>query len=741
MSFIRETFEAPESGGIELVRGIYAKTNPNSDRTYWEDIKAAAQERRSGGTGELSTAIRDEYELIGVEHFYGIFEKHFDILCKIHAAKPKNEKTQSRQTLLRWIKQVKNVRDPVSHPVTEDISYEDAYNTIYVAKKVLDFCGLAESAAQIQRSQKILLGGITFEEEQTLNDLPPPDEVVMDFIGRHSELSALNQWLMSQRSRRWALSGEGGKGKSAIAYTFARSVSRRNDHQLDGVFWMSAKRRRYVEGKTVLIDRPDFWDKSSAIATILGFFGEACTDSDFAEGKAITLLNEFPSLLVVDDIDTVEDEGEDAIQFLVMTIPELTKSNVLITSRRAMFGVANVTTQVAGLSAADADEFIKSRCDLMGLAANPILELKGKIVEATDGSPLYIEDLLRLTQTGLEIERALGLWKEKRGLEARKYAIQREFDQLEEDARYVLLALSVNGPCNYGVLAAGLDWGDDRLASALQQLRKMFLMPTKGKDGATLALGQNTQALVREVYSGSEAYRRVERNVKSIVGKLKTSASENNTVEIVLRQARFLSHKHNHEEAESILLEAVTSFPGRSDIHANLAWTQRRKKDFASARMNFQRAHDLGNFNSDAYWHWSEMEASNQEWGASAIAAEQGLKKFPHDQGLLFRQGYALHRQGKELLTEGDEDSGKKLAIKADRQLRQALKGGDDVNRNYTLIYQIYRAIVLNLEGLDDVASLASIFGEWSRSCPEDDTCRSEMKRLRARYPSLPAIK
>ena len=82
---IREVFDAPGLGGIELVRGIYAKVNTGSGRTYWEDIKAAAEERRSGGTGELSTAIRDEYDLIGVEHLYGIFDKYFDILCKAHA--------------------------------------------------------------------------------------------------------------------------------------------------------------------------------------------------------------------------------------------------------------------------------------------------------------------------------------------------------------------------------------------------------------------------------------------------------------------------------------------------------------------------------------------------------------------------------------------------------------------------------------------------------------------------------
>lgn len=738
VNFIRDTFESEGQGGIESVRSIFSKRSPATGRTYWEDVKTAAMERRSGGTGELSTAITDEYELIGVEHFYNIFDKYFDALCKAHAAKPKREKQQSRETLLRWVKQIKNVRDPVSHPVTEDISYEDAYNTIYVAKKVLDFCGLAKPAAQVQRLQKILIGGITFEEEQTLTDLPPPDEVVMDFVGRHAELSALNQWLISKRSRRWALSGEGGKGKSAIAFAFARSVSRRSDHHLDGVFWMSAKRRRFVEGKTVLVDRPDFWDKSSAIKTILGFFGVEESDDDIAEEQAISLLNDFPSLLVVDDIDTVEDEGEDAIQFLVMTIPELTKSYVLITSRRAMFGVANVTTQVAGLSGSDAEDFIASRCDLMGLASQPILDLKTKIIEATDGSPLYIEDLLRLSQTGLDIERALGLWKEKRGVEARKYAIQREFDQLDEDSRCVLLALSVNGSCDSGVLAKGLNWGDDRLASALQQLRKMFLMPTKSKDGSTLALGQNTQLLVREVYSGTEAYRRVERNVKSIAGSLKASTPENKTVASILKQARILSHKHDHVQAESILLEAVTKFPGRSDIHANLAWTQRRKKDYASARMNFQRAHELGTCNADAYWHWSEMEALNQEWGASAFAAEQGLKNFPHDQGLLFRHGYALHRQGKELIGEGDKDEGAKLSIKADRQLRLALQQGSDAGRNYSLAYQIYRAIVLNYEALDDAESLRRMVTEWAQMHPEDDTCRTELQRLRSKYPSLP---
>jgi hypothetical protein len=94
VDLIRSTLEAPRSGGIEAVRKLFAKKNQESGRTQWEEIKSAAEQRRSGGTGELSTPIRDEYELIGVEHFYNIFQAHFDLLCPVHAKKSKGEKNQ-----------------------------------------------------------------------------------------------------------------------------------------------------------------------------------------------------------------------------------------------------------------------------------------------------------------------------------------------------------------------------------------------------------------------------------------------------------------------------------------------------------------------------------------------------------------------------------------------------------------------------------------------------------------------
>ena len=733
---IRRTFEAADLGGIEEVRRLFAKKDQASGNTQWEEIRSAAEERRPGGTGELSTPIRDEYELIGVEHLYNIFEAHFNLLCPTHAKKPKKERNQACQSLLTGIKQIKNVRDPVSHPTTEDINYEDALNVLHNARKVLDFCLLPEASSQIMHLQKTLLGGFSHNTENILTELPPPDEVVMEFVGRHRELATLNEWLNNRLSSRWALSGEGGKGKSAIAYAFAKSISSRNDHSLDSVLWMSAKRRRFVEGSTILVDRPDFYDKQTAIFAILSFFGVEREGDN--ENQVFSLLTDFPSLLIVDDIDTVEAEGEDAIQFLVMSIPERTKSVVLITSRRAIFGMANLTTQVTGLTLPDAEEFIKSRCNLMGIPANPILSFKTKLLEVTDSSPLFLEDLLRLSQAGLSIEKAIGLWAKKRGTDARKYALQREYDQLDNDAKQVLLALSVHSPCELDILCQGLDWSEERLLDALQQLRKMFLMPnhnlSDGKKGFTL--GQNTQLLVRDVFSDTEAYRRMERSIKAAAGKLRTSSSEDQRVGTILKQVRYLAHSQP-EEAERIVETAIEQYPARSDLYATLAWVQRKSDNFASARVNFKRSHDLGACNADAYWHWSAMEASLKEWNASAQAAELGIAKCPDDQGLLFRLGYALQRQGEELILEDESDAGLKSLRRAKVYLDRALNHNNPGGKNYSLQNQIFRAMVLTTESMNDWSALPSLFARWESECKGDYVQETERQRLSIKCPDL----
>ncbi len=132
------------------------------------------------------------------------------------------------------------------------------------------------------------------------------------------------------------------------------------------------------------------------------------------------------------------------------------------------------------------------------------------------------------------------------------------------------------------------------------------------------------------------------------------------------------------------------------------------------------------------------MEASLKEWNTSAKAAELGLERNQSDQGLLFRLGYALHRQGRELIAEGDIEKGIKLSRRAGNYLEKARKFGNQAERNYSLLYQIYRAIVLNLEAIEDIKSLPQTFSLWKEDCPADDVCETERLRLLRKYPQLP---
>jgi len=735
VTLIREQLTAQYAeAALTEVQRLFGKKDPETGNTYWEGIRAAANERRSGGTGELSTPIKDEFELLGVEHFYNVFETHFDTLCPSHGGKPKKEKNQAKQTLLSWIKQIKNVRDPISHPVSDDINYDESVQVLFCARKVLDFCSCPDASSEVLKLQGKLLGGYSGDREKTYTLLPPADEVVMDFVGRHGELKRLRDWLSNNVSQRWALSGEGGKGKSAIAYAFAKNISQTDDHGLDAVVWISAKRRRFVEGATVMVDRPDFHDKSTAILAILSAFGEESI-GDQREEQVIELLKSFPTLLVIDDIDTVEDSGEDAVQFLIMTLPERTPTKVLITSRRALFGMTNLTTQVQGLSDSDADDFLKSRCTLMGLHTQAVIESKSMILDATDASPLFIEDLLRLIQSGLSIESSVGLWKEKKGNDARRYAIKREFDLLDDDAKQVLLAIAITGACDTDHLCRGLDWSQSRVVDALQQLRKMFLMPTQvpGRSKTTLSLNQNMRMLVLEEMKDTDVFRRTDRTMKAAAGKLATKHHENETIVSKLRYTGRLVKEYRMQDAANVIAKALEQFPGRADLHAQLGWIFKKDGQTSNARGHFQRAHELDCQQRDSYWHWSELEAEAEEWTASAKVAELAIGKFGESQGLLFRLGYALHRAGKELQKDGIDAT--KECERAKAVLEKARTMQDSEDRNYSLRNQIYRAIALNLESLEDEVELARHFAKWMQDCPNDPYIESEYERLRMKFP------
>jgi len=103
----------------------------------WVQISTDAELRRE--TGELDSKLTDDLDILGVNHFYNIFEAHFsDIFGGGDSPTDELVNRQRKQAVLGWARQIKNIRDPaLGHPGDEDISRNDAFVTLDAARRVL----------------------------------------------------------------------------------------------------------------------------------------------------------------------------------------------------------------------------------------------------------------------------------------------------------------------------------------------------------------------------------------------------------------------------------------------------------------------------------------------------------------------------------------------------------------------------------------------------------------------------
>ena len=372
----------------------------------WPEIVEAAMS--SEQTGIVAQPHADVFAFLDVSHFTVLVNNYFDAIAPVDGLPP-DVAGRIKQQTTSFLREVKTVRDPLSHPSDQDLDPFDALRAVDSAVRGLSNLGLHEVTKGLddirtelaRRCADTSVAGAAQSGAgaRATDSLPPRDTIVAEFVGRAALLEKLWEWLADSRQPRWLICGEGGKGKSAIAYQFASEVARRSSTEMAGVFWMSAKRRRFADGTEVAIGHPDFWDLESALDRLLMDFGWSEHRSKPTEAKAALvaeLAREFPVLVVVDDVDSLDVEEEDAIEYLTHDLTAA-GAKVLLTSRRAILGMGKATLSVDGLRSDEAQEFVQTRLRLFSIEPGRISrEQSQRIVDVCEGSPLYIEDLLRL---------------------------------------------------------------------------------------------------------------------------------------------------------------------------------------------------------------------------------------------------------------------------------------------------------------------------------------------------------
>lgn len=341
-------------------------------------------------------------------------------------------------------------------------------------------------------------------EDPLSHNLPDRSYICSRFVGRREDLVDLWGWLADDFSRVRLVAGEGGLGKTSLAYRFAEEVASRRVKPFDQVVWLTAKKRQFIPAEDSHRENShtDYEDANSLLRAIASSHG--CLAEDF-EGLGTRELMQLaiescaatPSFIVVDDVDSLTPEDQQRALELGMRTPPKTK--MLLTTRVNLSYSPDNVLKLDGLAEGEYKEYLQVVRERYGLAA-----LKdGKVSllrEVTGGSPLFTDSLLRLERRGLSIDQAVNQWRGHKGLEARKAALQREIQQLGKEAKRVLFVISHIKSASFVELSQILGYTDQTLGDAIQELAGLFLVsaPAIGKE-ARYTVEPNTGLLVIEL--------------------------------------------------------------------------------------------------------------------------------------------------------------------------------------------------------------------------------------------------
>ena len=86
--------------------------------------------------GVISSTLRDAADYLGVNHFYNLFDVHFELLFPPQAGTTPEARKQEKAAVLGWAKEIKTVRDPESHPPSEDMDFDDVVRQFDTARRI-----------------------------------------------------------------------------------------------------------------------------------------------------------------------------------------------------------------------------------------------------------------------------------------------------------------------------------------------------------------------------------------------------------------------------------------------------------------------------------------------------------------------------------------------------------------------------------------------------------------------------
>lgn len=464
------------------------------------------------------------------------------------------------------------------------------------------------------------------------HNLPRPNFV--NFIGREAEIRDIRKALAHDRAWVVSIEGIGGVGKTALAQKIALDLVsqafRSGESQWKFVIWVSAKESVLDSDAQVEQVEPGFRNLDQLIEVVLQVTGfldeESSTEERLEEAKEV--LKTFPSLLVVDNLETVSDKGIE--EFVVDHLPAPSKA--IITSRHRTAHRGGFTIPLKGMDEEQGVQLLREAALHQG---SSVIESASRsklseIIRLTGGIPLALKLVVGQTALGANLDVVIDRLMHNRSAPILDFCFDEVYRDLVPGSKRLLGALAqFEWPATLEEAAMISGIAHRRASRCIEPLVRLSLVEERFDDSrraqvySLLPLTRNfadRQARdLGDFYQGARkrlalyVLKREQLLEKSVdVESIHEGRHETDLERIGAKLAEQAEQEYqagHYKRAIDLLGQAETLAPRLALVHQVWAYIERRESHTQLAREHYQRAVELDPRNQEYHRYWASFEA------------------------------------------------------------------------------------------------------------------------------------